>query len=79
MKKTLIALAIAGVSFNAAATVTIGDSTTVKSYASEITIPATLTNAGGALDVKTPIAFSATKDVKRYVRFDLPIETANGL
>lgn len=71
MKKTLIALAVAGLSFNAAATVTIGDSTTVKSYASEITMPATLTNAGTALDVKTPIAFSATKDVKRYVRFDL--------
>lgn len=71
MKKTLIALAIAGLSFNAAATVTIGDSTTVKSYASEIAMPATLTNAGTALDVKTPIAFSATKDVKRYVRFDL--------
>ncbi|EKB27742.1 hypothetical protein [Aeromonas dhakensis] len=71
MKKTLIALAVAGLSFNAAATVTIGDSTTVKSYASEIAMPATLTNAGTALDVKTPIAFSATKDVKRYVRFDL--------
>lgn len=71
MKKTLIALAVAGLSFNAAATVTIGDSTTVKSYASEIAMPATLTNAGKALDVKTPIAFSATKDVKRYVRFDL--------
>ncbi|MBC8687308.1 hypothetical protein H2137_04230 [Aeromonas hydrophila] len=71
MKKTLIALAVAGLSFNAAATVTIGDSTTVKSYASEIAMPATLTNAGTALDVKTPIAFSVTKDVKRYVRFDL--------
>lgn len=70
MKKTLIALAIAGVSFNAAA-VDLKDGSSVATYASEITLPEVLVDAGTSLDVDFPLGFSATAGVKRYVRFDL--------
>ena len=70
MKKTLSALAIAGVSFNAAA-VDLKDGSSVATYASEITLPEVLVDAGTSLDVDFPLGFSATAGVKRYVRFDL--------
>ncbi|HAT1545885.1 hypothetical protein [Aeromonas hydrophila] len=71
MKKTLIALAVAGLSFNAAA-VDLKDGSSVATYASEITLPAVLLDdAGTTLDVDFPLGFSATAGVKRYVRFDL--------
>ncbi|MGL5528953.1 MAG: hypothetical protein ACRDCI_11375, partial [Plesiomonas shigelloides] len=72
MKKTLIALAIAGLSFNAAA-VDLSDAASVPaSYASEITLPAVLTDSVAKdLDVTFKLGFSATAGVKRYVRVDL--------
>jgi hypothetical protein len=72
MKKTLIALAVAGLSFNAAA-VDLSDAASVPaSYASEITLPAVLTDSAAKdLDVTFKLGFSATAGVKRYVRVDL--------
>ncbi|MFM4858207.1 hypothetical protein ACEUDN_16105 [Aeromonas hydrophila] len=72
MKKTLIALAVAGLSFNAAA-VDLSDAASVPaSYASEITLPAVLTDSVAKdLDVTFKLGFSATAGVKRYVRIDL--------
>lgn len=72
MKKTLIALAVAGLSFNAAA-VDLSDAASVPaSYASEITLPAVLTDSVAKdLDVTFKLGFSATAGVKRYVRVDL--------
>ncbi|MBL0559941.1 hypothetical protein [Aeromonas hydrophila] len=72
MKKTLIALAVAGLSFNAAA-VDLSDAASVPAnYASEITLPAVLTDSAAKdLDVTFKLGFSATAGVKRYVRVDL--------
>lgn len=72
MKKTLIALAVAGLSFNAAA-VDLSDAASVPaSYASEITLPAVLADSVAKdLDVTFKLGFSATAGVKRYVRVDL--------
>lgn len=78
MKKTLIALAVAGVSFNAAAIDLDKQATTnVPAYAQQIQLPAVLdenktaTDANDALAVTFELGFSATAGVKRYVRFDL--------
>lgn len=72
MKKTLIALAVAGLSFNAAA-VDLSDAASVPAtYASEITLPAVLADSVAKdLDVTFKLGFSATAGVKRYVRVDL--------
>ncbi|WP_421347673.1 hypothetical protein [Aeromonas veronii] len=76
MKKTLIALAIAGLSFNAAAVVDFdAASPAVPKFASEIKFDATngttLTNAGNILDVKSKVGFSISQNNQRYVRFDI--------
>lgn len=77
MKKTLIALAIAGVSFNAAA-VDLDNKLApgIAAYAKEIKIPGVLTNntpdeAIDNLSVVFKLGFSATAGVKRFVRLDL--------
>lgn len=72
MKKTLIALAVAGLSFNAAAVNLNAATSDAINYASQITLPADLADtATNNLDVGVEIGFSATAGVKRYVRFDL--------
>ncbi|WP_088869793.1 hypothetical protein [Aeromonas veronii] len=71
MKKTLIALAVAGLSFNAAAVDLNAAVSDAATYASEITLPAKLNDAANKLDVNVQIGFSATANVKRYVRIDL--------
>ena len=76
MKKTLIALAIAGVSFNAAAVVDFDSATpSVPKFASEIKFNATdgtsLTNTANILDVTTKVGFSISASNQRYVRFDV--------
>lgn len=76
MKKTLIALAIAGLSFNAAAAVDFDAATPATAkFASEIKFDATngtvLTNAANALDVITKVGFSISSNNQRYVRFDV--------
>ncbi|HHJ4203221.1 TPA: hypothetical protein ACQJJO_004217 [Aeromonas veronii] len=71
MKKTLIALAVAGLSFNAAAVDLNAAVSDAATYASEITLPAKLKDAADKLDVNVQIGFSATANVKRYVRIDL--------
>ncbi|WP_421232297.1 hypothetical protein [Aeromonas jandaei] len=76
MKKTLIALAIAGLSFNAAAVVDFdAASPAVPKFASEIKFDATngtaLVNNGNILDVKTKVGFSISQNNQRYVRFDI--------
>ncbi|WP_028024858.1 hypothetical protein [Enterovibrio calviensis] len=71
MKKTLIAMAVAAISFNASA-ININDSNAVAPlYAAELTLPVTLTEANDDFLTETKLGFSATKGVKRYVRFDL--------
>ncbi|QWL79164.1 hypothetical protein HQ395_10520 [Aeromonas hydrophila] len=76
MKKTLIALAVAGLSFNAAAVVDFdAASPAVPKFASEIKFDATngtaLVNNGNILDVKTKVGFSISQNNQRYVRFDI--------
>lgn len=76
MKKSLIALAIAGLSFNALAAVDFdAASPAVPKFASEIKFDATngtaLTNATNILDVKTKVGFSISQNNQRYVRFDV--------
>ncbi len=72
MKKTLLALAVASLSVNAfAVDLTVSPSNAVN-YASEITLPAVLTDTTtNDLDVTVALGFSATAGVRRYVRFDL--------
>lgn len=78
MKKTLIALAVAGLSFNASA-VTLSKVTTgavaPTAYASEINFPQELTNAvvtgATGLNIGFKFGFSASEGVKRYVRIEL--------
>ena len=76
MKKTLIALAIAGVSFNAAA-VNLDNGTNVAKFASEIKVNGTdgtllgTDTSKNALAVTTKLGFSITDANKRYVRFDV--------
>lgn len=71
MKKSLIALAIAALSSNAFAVDFTDPASTASKYASEITLPAVLTDAGTSLDATFKLGFSATMEVKRYVRIDL--------
>lgn len=73
MKKTLIALAVAGFSFNAAAldltaTATATDKAAAK-YASELNLPAVLTTAGNAQEVKSDLPALKVDEVI-YVRYD---------
>lgn len=72
MKKTLLALAVAALSTNAfAVDLNAADSNAI-SYASEIKLPAVLADTqANDLDVTVQLGFSATANVKRYVRFDL--------
>ncbi|HHQ4939860.1 TPA: hypothetical protein ACSP74_003167 [Aeromonas veronii] len=76
MKKTLIALAVAGLSFNAAAAVDFDAATPLTAkFASEIKFDATngtaLVNDASALDVITKVGFSISPNNQRYVRFDV--------
>ncbi|MUG30563.1 hypothetical protein [Aeromonas salmonicida] len=76
MKKTLIALAIAGLSFNAAAAVDFDAATPATAkFASEIKFDATngtaLVNDASALDAITKVGFSISPNNQRYVRFDV--------
>ena len=84
MKKTLIALAIAGVSFNAAA-VNLDDGTNVAKFASEIKVNGTdgtllgTVTANDALMVSNKLGFSITKANKRYIRYDVTGGTFEGV
>jgi len=72
MKKTLLALAVAALSANAFAVDLNATPSNAVNYASEIKLPAVLSDtAANALDVTVQLGFSATANVKRYVRFDL--------
>ena len=72
MNKSLIALAIAALSSNAFAVNFTDTPPKVAKYASEITMPADLTDtATDDLDATFALGFSATLNVKRYVRIDL--------
>ena len=72
MNKSLIALAIAALSSNAFAVDFTDPSSKAAKYASEITMPADLTDtAANDLDATFALGFSATANVKRYVRIDL--------
>ncbi|WP_052742192.1 hypothetical protein [Stutzerimonas stutzeri] len=81
MKKTLLALAVTALSANAFAVDLNAANSDAVNYAAEIKLPAVLTDTsntvGGVttelndLDVKVQLGFSATANVKRYVRFDL--------
>lgn len=72
MKKTLLALAVAALSANAFAVDLNAANSDAINYASEIKLPAVLTDTvANNLDVKVQLGFSATAGVKRYVRFDL--------
>ncbi len=72
MKKTLLALAIAALSANAFAVDLNAANSDAINYASEIKLPAVLTDTvADDLNVKVQLGFSATAGVKRYVRFDL--------
>lgn len=71
MNKSLIALAIAALSSNAFAVDFSADSPAASKYASEITLPAVLTDATTSLDSTFALGFSATAAAKRYVRIDL--------
>ncbi|WP_425889493.1 hypothetical protein [Aeromonas veronii] len=76
MKKTLIALAIAGLSFNAAAVVDFDAATpTPLKFASEIKLNTTdgtlLVNDANAMDITTKVGFSISANNQRYVRFDV--------
>lgn len=75
MKKTLIALAIAGLSFNAAA-VNFDNGSSVAVFAKEIQISAAGTTLGTtvaekALESTASLGFSITEGNKRYIRFDV--------
>ena len=75
MKKSLIALAIAGLSFNAAA-VTFGTDgkvavNSVPFYAAELKMPVVLKTGTVKLDVVYPVKKAVAKDGKSFLRFDL--------
>ena len=78
MKKTLIALAIAGLSFNAAA-VNLVNGSDVAKFASEIkidTVDGTVLGTSGAgastsLNVSSALGFAMSNANKRYIRYDL--------
>ena len=77
MKKSLIALAIAGLSFNAAAVTVTADGKvtdgTVPFYAAELKMPVVLKSGSGvtALNVTYHIKKPVAKTEKTYIRFDL--------
>ncbi|ENY72788.1 hypothetical protein G114_05995 [Aeromonas diversa CDC 2478-85] len=76
MKKTLIALAVAGLSFNAAAVVDFDAATpTALKFASEIKFDTTagtlLVNDANAMDITAKVGFSISANNQRYVRFDV--------
>jgi len=72
MKKTLLALAVAAMSANAFAVDLNATTSNAVNYASEIKLPSVLTDTtANDLDVTVQLGFSATANVKRYVRFDL--------
>lgn len=72
MKKTLLALAVTALSANAFAVDLNAANSDAINYASEIKLPAVLADTvANDLDVKVQLGFSATANVKRYVRFDL--------
>ncbi len=72
MKKTLLALAVSALSVNAFAVDLNATASDAVNYASEIRMPAVLTDTvANNLDVSVQLGFSATAGVKRYVRFDL--------
>ncbi|MFQ2169759.1 hypothetical protein [Aeromonas sp. Lyrl_2] len=75
MKKSLIALAIAGLSFNAAAVTFTADGKvtdgTVPFYAAELKMPVVLKSGVTALNVTYPIKKAVADTKKTYIRFDL--------
>ncbi|ELV7509109.1 hypothetical protein QMU95_002493 [Aeromonas veronii] len=75
MKKTLIALAVAGLSFNAAA-VNLDTGTGVSKFATEIKVDGTAGTALGtagaaAVNVTSKLGFSISTGNKRYIRYDV--------
>lgn len=76
MKKTLIALAVAGLSFNAAA-VDLNTGVGVAQFASEIKVDANsgtilgTHTTGVALNANSKLGFSITNGNKRYIRYDV--------
>lgn len=75
MKKSLIALAIAGLSFNAAAVTFGADGKVVDNsvpfYAAELKMPVVLKSGDVKLDVSYPVKKAVAKDGKSFLRFDL--------
>lgn len=75
MKKSLIALAIAGLSFNAAAVTFETDGkvkvNSVPFYAAELKMPVVLKTGTVKLDVVYPVKKTVAKDGKSFLRFDL--------
>nr|ACV89427.1 surface layer protein [Aeromonas hydrophila] len=75
MKKTLIALAVAGLSFNAAA-VNLDTGAGVSKFASEIKVDGAAgttlgTAAGAAMNAVSKLGFSISTGNKRYIRYDV--------
>ncbi|BEE14339.1 hypothetical protein VAWG004_28420 [Aeromonas veronii] len=84
MKKTLIALAVAGLSFNAAA-VNLNTGADTAKFASEIKVDTTAGTTfgtaatGTALNAVNELGFSISNANKRYIRYDLTGATFNGV
>ncbi|MFM4730089.1 hypothetical protein [Aeromonas salmonicida] len=83
MKKTLIALAVAGLSFNAAA-VNLNTGVGTAKFASEIKVDTTAgttfgTAAGTVLNAVNELGFSISNANKRYIRYDITGATFNGV
>ncbi|MCF5911518.1 hypothetical protein [Aeromonas veronii] len=83
MKKTLIALAVAGLSFNAAA-VNLNTGVGTAKFASEIKVDTTAgttlgTAAGAVINAVNELGFSISNANKRYIRYDLTGATFNGV
>lgn len=84
MKKTLIALAVAGLSFNAAA-VNLNTGANSAKFASEIKVDTTAgttfgtATTGTALNAVNELGFSISNTNKRYIRYDLTGATFDGV
>ncbi|MGL6536034.1 hypothetical protein ACSZNU_02885 [Aeromonas hydrophila] len=83
MKKTLIALAVAGLSFNAAA-VNLNTGVGTAKFASEIKVDTTAgttlgTAAGTVINAVNELGFSISNANKRYIRYDLTGATFSGV
>ncbi|MFM4972908.1 hypothetical protein [Aeromonas dhakensis] len=84
MKKTLIALAVAGLSFNAAA-VNLNTGADTAKFASEIKVDTTAGTTfgtaatGTALNAVNELGFSISNANKRYIRYDLTGATFKGV